>query len=186
MHSKALRGYFIFAIKFILLFLLLNYGIKFMYGLTIKDGFYSPFIEQYFNIVKWIRSALIASVAGLLQLFAVETVKIDEFTLRAVNGSGIRMVYECLAIAINCLWISYTLTYPANLKSKLKWLFMGILSIWLLNTIRISLVLIANNKNLQFPLGIDHHTWFNLVAYLLLIILIYFFQKKHPLFPKTA
>jgi exosortase/archaeosortase family protein len=184
--NAAVNIFLVFAAKFLAIFTVLNFGIKFLYGASIKGGFYSATIEHYFNIVRWLRNALMHSVSFLMSLFNFETTRVDEYTLRSTKNLGIVLVYQCLAVAVLSLWVAFVLANKLPIKQKIKWLIAGLSLIWLLNTVRIALVLYAKNKNVPFPLGIDHHTWFNLVAYLLLILLIYFFQKKYPLFPKTA
>jgi hypothetical protein len=54
----------------------------------------------------------------------------------------------------------------------------GVLALWAINVIRISMFLIAINNNSTMPFGIDHHTWFNIVAYGFILILMYFFNKQ--------
>jgi exosortase/archaeosortase family protein len=180
LKNTIVRQYLFFIVKFIGIFLLINFTVKFLYGASIKGGYYNAFIEQNLNIVRGIRSALMLSVTWLLNIVNIQTIQVDEFTLRSTQGKGIRLVYECLAIAVHSVWLAYTISYPTAIKQKLKWAFGGFFLIWLLNTIRIALVLYANNNNLSFPFGIDHHTWFNIVAYALLIFLIFAFQKLHP------
>jgi hypothetical protein len=43
--------------------------------------------------------------------------------------------------------------------------------------LRITLLILALNKNWGMPFGIDHHTWFNIISYLFIFVLIYFLEK---------
>ena len=64
------------------------------------------------------------------------------------------------------------------LINKIKWLFAGMLLLWIINVLRISAVLLSINNKWIFPLGLDHHTWFNIIAYLVIFMMIYFFEKN--------
>ena len=54
----------------------------------------------------------------------------------------------------------------------------GLLGIWLLNITRVSLLLVATNKGWPMPLDIDHHTWFNIFAYLFIFTFMYLFNRQ--------
>ncbi len=94
-----------------------------------------------------------------------------------VNGKGISIVYSCLGFGVMSFWTAFALAAEGTKKSRLIWLFAGLVSLWLLNVLRITLVLIAANKGWRFPFGWDHHTWFNIIAYAFIFVLIYFHEK---------
>lgn len=50
--------------------------------------------------------------------------------------------------------------------------------LWLINVLRISLLLIAFDKHWSIPFNMDHHTLFNIVAYILIFGMIWFFDKQ--------
>lgn len=63
-------------------------------------------------------------------------------------------------------------------SKKLAWIIMGLLALWLINDIRITLFLLAINRGWPMPLGIGHHTWFAIFAYLLIFILIALYDRS--------
>ncbi|HCF63679.1 MAG TPA: hypothetical protein DEU93_05525 [Chitinophagaceae bacterium] len=61
---------------------------------------------------------------------------------------------------------------------KGMWLIIGWGVLWIINVVRIGLLLIAYNKGWGMPLGIDHHTWFNIFAYGAIFFMMYLFERK--------
>jgi exosortase/archaeosortase family protein len=167
-----------FIVTFIGVFLMCYYSIQFITGAAVKGGVYSPIIEKYFDIASWLRSSLILSAKQFLWILNFPTVRLDEFVLMAVNGRGVRIVYACLGFAVMSVWVAFIIASTTNLKKKILWLFFGLFTIWLLNVCRISLVLLAANKGWNFPLGLDHHTWFNIIVYSFIFLLIFLFEKN--------
>lgn len=169
-------------LKFIAVFLgtfaACYYGALFFTGLAVPGGSYSPFIERYFNIASWMRTAIILSSKSLLSLFGISCYRADDYVLRSLSGNGVRIVYSCLGFGVMSFWAAYIIATPAQLKKKVLWFFIGILSLFIINAVRISLVLASAEKGWQFPFGWDHHTWFNIVAYLFIFILIFSYQPK--------
>ncbi len=167
-----------FVIVFIAVFLLCYYGAFFFTGLAVPGGNYSPFVEKYFNIAAWLRSSLILTAKAFLSILGTETIRTDEYILRAVGGRGVRIVYACLGFGVMSFWLAYIAANKSSLQKKIIWIFCGLLFLWIINVVRISLVLLAGNKGWHFPFGWDHHTWFNIVAYLAIFAMIYFFEKS--------
>lgn len=167
-----------FCLLFGVTFLLLYFSIKFITGIAVPGGMYSPFVEKYFNIAGWFRSFLINASKWVLSLLGTETVRIDDYVLRAINGNGVRIVYACLGFAVLSFWSAYVVATKAILSKKVKWLFGGLLLICCINILRISLVLLAANEGWVLPFGFDHHIWFNIIAYLVIFTMMFFFEKN--------
>ena len=166
-----------FLIKFLLTFAICYYGTLAFIGLAAPGGYYSPFVEHYFNYVSWIRSSLLYGTKVLLSLFGVQTYYASEFNIRMVNGRGIMIVYECVGYGVMSFWIAFIVASDGSFKKKIVWVISGLLIFWLLNICRLGLLLVATNKGWPIPLGWDHHTWFNIVAYIAILIMMYFFQR---------
>jgi exosortase/archaeosortase family protein len=167
-----------FTLVFITVFLLCYYGTLFLTGLAVPGGKYIPFVEKYFNIAAWLRSSLILSSKYFLSMLGIETIRSDEYVLRAVGGRGVRIVYACLGFGVMSFWFAYVVSNIAALQKKIIWIVLGLFFLWIINVVRISLVLLAGNKGWHFPFGWDHHTWFNIVAYMAIFAMIYFFEKS--------
>ena len=54
----------------------------------------------------------------------------------------------------------------------------GSAALYIINVIRISLTLLGNSKKWYFPFGWDNHTWFNVAAYAMIFLMIYFYDKR--------
>jgi exosortase/archaeosortase family protein len=167
-----------FVVIFLTVFLICYFGVLFLTGITVPGGTYSPFAEKYFNIASWLRSSLILGAKAFLSLLGTETIRIDDYVLRAVGGRGVRIVYSCLGFGVMSFWFAYIVANIASIQKKIVWVSGGLLFLWILNVVRISLVLLAGKKGWHFPFGWDHHTWFNIVAYLAIFAMIYFFEKS--------
>lgn len=95
-----------------------------------------------------------------------------------VNGSWVKLVYACLGVGVMCFWLAFVLANTGGLVKKITWLFIGLISIWLINVLRISIVLLANNKHIKMPLGLDNHTFFNILAYGAVFILMFLYDRS--------
>ena len=167
-----------FILVFVLIFLLCYFGTLFITGLAIPGGIYSPFAETYFNLAAWLRTSLIEGTKLFVAFFKIETVRTNEYVLRIPQANGIRIVYSCLGFGVMSFWTAYIIATTAKKIKKIVWLFIGLLLIWIINVVRISMVLIAGKKGWKFPLGLDHHTWFNIIAYLAIFLMMFLFEKN--------
>lgn len=167
-----------FLIIFLSLFALIYYGFQFIAGLAVVGGYYSPFVEKYFNLASWVRQAIMFCTQYFVSLFGLKTHLETEFLLRDESGAAIILIYGCLGVGVFSFWIAYTLASTIKSLKKIIWLLIGLLILWSINVVRIGLVLMASKNKWTFPLGLDHHTWFNIVAYLFIFIMIILFEKN--------
>jgi exosortase/archaeosortase family protein len=166
-----------FVMKFIFLFLLIYYSFVSIIAITAPGGFYVPFIDHYFNLIAWLKTSLILGSTFLLNIMGYETYQLDNFILRIVNGKGVRIAHDCAGHGILSFWLAYTLSISISKSKKIFWLLIGAFILWFINVLRITLLILALNKNWDMPFGIDHHTWFNIFSYLFIFVLIYFLEK---------
>jgi len=169
-------------IKFIVLLLVIYsaiyFALKYLTGISTPGGTYNLFAAKYLNIASYTRNAIMYCVAGFVNLFGYNTFRESDYVLRVVNGTGIKLVYGCLAYGVMSFWIAYIIASSTIFKTKIQWLFLGLFILWIVNVIRICLVLVSTVHNWSFPFGIDQHSWFNIVAYLIIFVMIYFFEKS--------
>lgn len=176
------RSYLWFLVKFICLFLFFYYGTKFMISASATKGtYYIPFFADYLDYISWIRNLLLQGASLVARLFGYETQFEDPFLIRVVSGRGVFVAFSCVGYGVMSFWSAYVLANRWNFPSSLLWLFFGNILIVLINIFRIGLFLVAINKQVRFPFGIDHHTWFNIVAYIAIFVMIYFYEKKQRL-----
>ncbi len=172
------REFIWFVVKFLLIFLACYYGSIAIIGLSAEHGYYSSFIEKYFNLIGWLRSSLLHGTRFLLSLFGVKTYFASEFNLRMVNGRGIILGYECVGYGVMSFWAAFVGASVSSFPKKIMWLFIGFIALWVLNIVRLALLLLATNKGWPVPFGWDHHTWFNILAYIFIFTMIYLFHKN--------
>lgn len=94
------------------------------------------------------------------------------------GGRGVNVGYDCLGYGITSFWIAFVFANAGSWKKKGAWMLGGAVFLWFINVLRISLVLVATNRNWKFPLGWDHHTWFNIVSYSMIFLMMWLYDKK--------
>jgi len=53
----------------------------------------------------------------------------------------------------------------------------GTALLYIINVVRISLTLLSNSRKWHFPFGWDNHTWFNIVAYTGIFLMIWVYDR---------
>ena len=94
------------------------------------------------------------------------------------GGRGVHVGYGCLGYGVISFWIAFVFANTGSWKRKAAWMLGGAIVLWIINVQRISLVLIGANKNWKFPFGWDHHTWFNIAAYLAIFVMIWLYDRS--------
>lgn len=173
------KAFIRFIVKFLLAFAICYYGTYLFIGITVPGGYYSPFAAKYLNYVSWVRQSLLYGTEMTMAAFHIQTYRADEYIIRITNGTGIRMVYQCLGFGVMSFWVAFVFASATTAMRKIYWILAGLLFIWIINVIRLSFVLVATNKGWPMPLGLDHHTWFNILSYGFIFMLIYFFTRKN-------
>ncbi len=164
--------------KFLVIFCLFYYGTKLIIGLSYKEGKYSSFIHHYFDYVSWIKITLMHGAKIIAKLFGYTTIYEPNFLIRVVNKRGVIISQGCVGYGIMSFWSAFILSNKSEILKKIMWLVSGLILIWVINVVRIGLFLVSINKGWKMPLGIDHHTWFNIFAYTGVFTLIYFYEKS--------
>lgn len=167
-HNPALRFLCIFFGSFALLY----YFNILYFGLTSTGAHYNTFLDQNLNYISGLRDLLIGTSAGLLRQ-AGYTVYTSEFTLHVKEYGGFNVVYSCLGFGVMSFFTAFAIAYPKPLRSKLIFIPAGLVFIQLMNLVRFILIALFYWKNKDSLAGLDHHTLFNTVLYLLLGLLIY-------------
>ena len=163
----------------LIVYAVLDYGTYAFIGITSPDGkYYISFFDKYLNYVKALRLIILTGSQLLMSMLGYETFLLDPYTVKVVNGASVRLVYSCLGYGVISFWIAFMVANKVNVYFKLKWLLIGIFVIIFSNIIRISFLLIANENKWSKVFDIDHHTVYNIINYVLLIILIFIFQNQ--------
>jgi len=139
---------------------------------------YSSFIDNYLDYPSALRQSLLQGAAFFLKLMGHNTFIPDPYRLQLINGSWVKLVYACLGVGVMCFWLAFVMANKGKLVKKITWVLVGLVSIWLINVLRITLVLLANNNHAKMPLGLDNHTFFNILAYAAVFILMFLYDKR--------
>ena len=120
---------------------------------------------------------MINATAFILSLFNIPTHREPGFLIRINGGRGVIIAMGCVGYGVYSFWIAFVAANSGTLGKKIGWIILGVFILWFINVIRITLFLVAINKGWPMPLGIDHHTWFNIVAYAMIFILIWLYDR---------
>ncbi|MDQ6764076.1 MAG: hypothetical protein M3015_15815 [Bacteroidota bacterium] len=175
MHNKQL---WLYLFKFIGVFCLCYFGTLAVIGLAAPGNHYSPFISKYLDYVSWIKISLLKGTGFILSLFSIHTHSEPGYLQRINNGRGVIIAMDCVGYGVYSFWIAFVVANKGILVRKILWIIAGIVALWFINVIRISLFLVAINRNWAMPLGINHHTWFNIAAYILIFMMIWLYDRS--------
>jgi exosortase/archaeosortase family protein len=167
-----------YLLKFVAIFCICYFGTRAVIGLAASGRHYISFVHEYLDYVSWIKDSLIAATAWILSLFGIHTHAEPGFALRINGGKAIIIAMSCVGYGVYSFWIAFVAANKGGLAKKLAWIAAGLLLLWLINVIRITLFLVAINKGWPMPLGIDHHTWFTIVAYAMIFLLIMLYDRS--------
>jgi len=157
---------------------MLYFGTKGVIGLTVPDGYYSAFVTNYLDYPGLLRSSLLKGTRLFVWVFGYEAYLKDVYRIYFVNGKGVKLVYGCLGYGLFSFWIAFILANNGRILKKVIWILSGCFFIWFINVIRISLVLISNNRNWDIKITLQQHTIFNITVYLFIFLMIWLFQRS--------
>ena len=122
--------------------------------------------------------SLLNATGFILSLFNIQTHKEPGFLIRINGGRGVVIAMDCVGYGVYSFWIAFVAANRGRFWKKARWIFLGVMALWMINAIRITLFLVAINKGWPMPLGLNHHTWFNIAAYLMIFILIWLYDRS--------
>ncbi|MEO6637006.1 MAG: hypothetical protein ABIN25_01945 [Ginsengibacter sp.] len=168
----------LYLLKFIGVFCLCYFGTLNIIGLAAPGNYYSPFVAKNLDYVSWIKISLMKGTEFILSFFSIQSHSEPGFLQRINNGRGVIIAMDCVGYGVYSFWIAFIVANNGTLLKKTLWIIAGVMGLWLINVIRISLFLVAINRNWPMPLGIDHHTWFNIFAYMLIFTMIWLYDRS--------
>lgn len=174
-HKKEL---ILYLLKFGGYFCLLYFGTLAVIGLSTPENQYSGFVARYLNFIDPLRASLLLGAKFFLTLWGEKSHLLNPFTLAIENGNAVRMVYSCIGYGVMSFWGAFVLANAGSLFKKLVWLLCGFMLLWIINVLRVGLLILATTKGWEIPFGWDHHTWFNIVAYGGIFALIYAYDRS--------
>jgi exosortase/archaeosortase family protein len=153
------------------------------FGITSPGNHYCRYLDEHLNYIRGLRHALLNAASWSLNAGGATSIT-NDMELMVVGHGTIRVVYSCLGLGLMSFFAAFVLAFPAKLKPKLLFLVTGLLTIQVLNVLRFILLALFWKK--QSGVIVDHHTIFNIIIYILIIISLYFWVKRdHATFPAT-
>ncbi len=171
----------LFIIKFLGLFGLLYYFCLFFISITTRgSNDFTVFLRDYLNYIDWIRYSVLRTSQTLCKLFGIHCYIQDRILIRSVNtDKALHMGYDCIGYGVMSFWTAFIVANQQKWLSKLYWVLGGSFLIWIINCMRVTILMVALNNNWPISEYLDHHTLFNIVAYCLLFILIFYYIKSN-------
>ncbi len=175
-------------VKFAVLFTCLYFFNNLFVGVTQPGGTYFPFLADHFNYVGFIQNSVIHTSNFIAHILGIKSYVGAAYTLYNPDGSGVQMGWACAGLGVMSFWIAFVLADGVSLKKKLLWIVAGLLSIWVINCARITLLLVALNKQWEDINNMDHHEFFNICSYVVIgfMILLYTTYAKKQEQKKAA
>ena len=149
-----------------------------MIGLAAPGGYYLSFVEKYLDYVSWIKISLMKATELILWIFHIPTEIQPGYLIRFTGERGVIIARDCVGFGVYSFWIAFVSANRGEFWKKFKWILFGVLGLWFINVIRITLFLTSINQGWPMPFGLDHHTWFNIFAYLLIFFMIWWYDKS--------
>lgn len=172
------RSFLMYLIKFAAYFCLFYFGTLAVIGLSTPGNYYISFVERFFDFITPLRNLLLTGSKLFLLLLGYSSSIKSDYILSMDGGGSIRMVYSCIGYGVMSFWMAFTLANNGTWKKKLAWILAGLSALLFINILRLSLLLLSLNKHWSIPFGWDHHTWFNIAAYLLIFFMIYLYDRS--------
>lgn len=166
-------------VRFILLFLALYYFNVLYIGIVDWRGsVYSPFLDKNLNYIEWLRNSILYTSNMIAHILGLKSYVSLPFRVKIFQGPYVETVYACLGLGIMSFWVAFVSAHQADWKRKALWIAIGTFSIWFINCWRIALLLLALQYRKAINGYFNHHTLFNIVAYLLIAFLVYLHAKN--------
>jgi exosortase/archaeosortase family protein len=178
MKTPAINPFLLYLLKFCCLFCIFYFGTLLIIGLSSKENMYNPFVANYLDYVTSLRNLILNCSNGLLQYFNYSTFWDDQYTLGIQGGKSVRVVYSCVGYGVMSFWAAFVLANDGSLRKKGIWLFSGSVMLLVLNILRIFFLILALNSKSTYSIRFDHHIIFNVVAYGLIFLLIFFYDRS--------
>jgi exosortase/archaeosortase family protein len=167
-----------YVVKFLLFFVVLYYFNVAFIGATAPGNTYISFLDKYLNYIDWLRYSILHTSNGITRLFDHNTYVKDPYLLKIYNGPGVQMVYSCIGYGVMSFWVAFVLANKGKWQQKILWALGGCFCIWVINCFRVATLLMAIASKWNVNKYMNHHTMFNIFAYILILVLMYFYTQK--------
>ena len=173
------RTFVRYCVVFMAVFLVLYYGTTAFIGITGEGGrYYNAWLAHNLNYVAWLRGGILYGACGIMRLLGFDAHVIAPFSIHILHSATVQMVYSCLGYGVISFWLAFIVANTASIKTKLVWGLCGLAAIVFSNMLRVCVLLIAIDKKWPTFFKIDHHTFYNICSYVIVIVLIWAFNRK--------
>jgi len=169
-------------LRFLVLFIVLLTGFYAYVGITSAGGkFFSPFLSRYLNFPYWLTIAVAKSAALVLRLSGYSVHQANASNISVNGATGVTIAWPCLGVAPISLWIGFVAAHRYKAAYKIKWIIAGVMIIFLVNVLRIAVIVISNYHKWFYLQHFNAHTSFNILAYVIILLLMFLFIKNFNL-----
>ncbi|WP_113654026.1 exosortase Y [Pedobacter namyangjuensis] len=178
--KKANKVAIFFVFKLVVFYLIFSQGNLFMNSVLNDTGrYYNPFLTEHFNYIQWVRSALIIPATWIIKLFGFYAIH-NEMDVMVVDGPYLRVNYSCIGLGVMSFLTAFVLAFPAKIKAKVQLFIVGTIMIYVLNVLRIAgLGVLLGHFKSQRNNFTYHHEIFNIIVYICIFALLYFWIKRN-------
>src|SRR4051812_45635361 len=167
-------------LQFLLVYALLAGWFHCFIAITSPGGkVYSPLLDNYFNIPRWLTFFISKSSMALLKLAGFTVYQRAPNNVTILGSRGVTIIWACLGFGVMSFWTAFVTAHRAAWKFKLKWCLSGIIIIIALNITRITLIALANHYHWLSVTSLEPHATFNVASYILLFLLVVWFTRRY-------
>ncbi len=170
--------------RFLLIFLPLYFINNFYWGLIDPKNYYSPFLANYLNYFSVITASILHTSNVFLHGLGISSLVYGKI-IYVINGKSLSMDVPCIGLGIMFFWIAFITAGSSATRHKITWCLGGVASIWVINCLRVTILLYSLEKDWNIGKYVDAHNMFNYAAYSLILILIWF-ESKNSRINKTV
>ena len=183
LDAKAIK----FVVVLFVLYIIFSQGNLFINSIMSPSGrFYNASIAEKFNYIQGLKTIIIVPSTWLIHLFGFYTVH-NEMDIMVVKGPYLRVNYSCLGLGVMSFLAAFVFAFPIKWRATWPMLIFGIISIYILNVIRIAgLGILFGTFHSQRNYFKYHHEIFNVLVYIIIFILLYIWIKRNIKDVKTS
>jgi exosortase/archaeosortase family protein len=124
-----------------------------------------------------LKTSLAEGSAWLISLFGYQPVLIGNNMVKIQGSSGVEIGNYCLALELMVLYITLVATYPAPLKLKVGVILGGLITIHLVNMLRVA---VLNLMTVHLPQYVDfnHHFTFRILVFIFILVIYNWYVRK--------
>ncbi len=168
-----------FALTFIILTTVFYYFNLGYIAITDRQGLiYSDFLTKHLDYISWVRSSIVHTSQIIAQIFGVDCYITDTYVVKSYTGAYVSVGFPCVGYGVTSFWLAFVIAQGNCWKRTVFWCVIGAIALWLINCIRVAILLLAYNERWHVNRFADHHTTFNIISYLLIILMTYIYYRS--------